>query len=129
MKIVISNSSSTPIYLQIKNSIIEQISNNELLLDEPLPSIRTLASEIKISVMTIKKAYEQLEAEGYIVTIQGKGSFVTSKSRELSLENAKKEIENHIKKIVSLAKKNDISKKDIISALDIYYGENEYECD
>ena len=129
MKIVISNSSSTPIYLQIKNSIIEQISNNELLLDEPLPSIRTLASEIKISVMTIKKAYEQLEEEGYIVTIQGKGSFVTSKSRELSLENAKKEIENHIKKIVSLAKKNDISKKDIISALDIYYGENEYECD
>ena len=129
MKIVISNSSSTPIYLQIKNSIIEQISNNELLLDEPLPSIRTLASEIKISVMTIMKAYEQLEAEGYIVTIQGKGSFVTAKSRELSLENAKKEIENHIKKIVSLAKKNDISKKDIISALDIYYGENEYECD
>ncbi len=129
MKIVISNSSSTPIYLQIKNSIIEQISNNELLLDEPLPSIRTLASEIKISVMTIKKAYEQLEAEGYIVTIQGKGSFATAKSRELSLENAKKEIENHIKKIVSLAKKNDISKKDIISALDIYYGENEYECD
>ena len=129
MKIVISNSSSTPIYLQIKNSIIEQISNNELLLDEPLPSIRTLASEIKISVMTIKKAYEQLEAEGYIVTIQGKGSFVTAKSRELSLENAKKEIENHIKKIVSLAKKNDISKKDIISALDIYYGETEYECD
>ena len=129
MKIVISNSSSTPIYLQIKNSIIEQISNNELLLDEPLPSIRTLASEIKISVMTIKKAYEQLEEEGYIVNIQGKGSFVTAKSRELSLENAKKEIENHIKKIVSLAKKNDISKKDIISALDIYYGENEYECD
>ena len=81
MKIVISNSSSTPIYLQIKNSIIEQISNNELLLDEPLPSIRTLASEIKISVMTIKKAYEQLEEEGYIVTIQGKGSFVTAKSR------------------------------------------------
>ncbi|MGN1398881.1 MAG: GntR family transcriptional regulator [Erysipelotrichaceae bacterium] len=127
MKIVISNSSSTPIYLQIKNSIIEQISNNEIKMDEPLPSIRTLASEIKISVMTIKKAYQLLEQEGYIVTVAGKGSFVGAKSKELSLENAKKEIENNIQNIVSLAKKNGILKEDIIDAFNIYYGEEENE--
>ena len=67
MKIVISNSSSTPIYLQIKNSIIDQISNNELLLDEPLPSIRTLASEIKISVVFLLIMFIPLLFFNYII--------------------------------------------------------------
>ena len=80
MKMIISNSSSVPIYEQIKKSIIDQIMNDELLEDEAIPSIRTLAQDIKISVMTIKKAYDELEAEGYIITKQGKGSFVAPKN-------------------------------------------------
>ena len=83
MKMIISNSSSIPIYEQIKNSIIEQIISNELESDEALPSIRTLSQEIKISVMTIKKAYDELEQEGYIISRQGKGTFVAPKNQGL----------------------------------------------
>lgn len=81
MKIIISNNSSVPIYEQIKNNIIEQILSNDLVEDEPLPSIRNLAQDIKISVMTIKKAYDELESEGYIISRQGKGTFVAPKNR------------------------------------------------
>ena len=70
MKIIISNSSSIPIYQQIKNAIIGQIMNGELQEDEKIPSIRSLAQDIRISVMTIKKAYDELEQEGYIITRQ-----------------------------------------------------------
>ena len=70
MKMIISNSSSIPIYEQIKQSIIKQILNGELNEDEALPSIRVLAQEIKISAMTIKKAYDELEREGYLKSIQ-----------------------------------------------------------
>ena len=75
MHLVISNSSSVPIYEQIKEQIIEQIMNDELKEDEMLPSIRSLSKDIKISLMTIKKAYDQLESDGYIVSIAGKGTF------------------------------------------------------
>ena len=68
MKLIISNSSNVPIYEQIKNQIIDQILNDELKEDEALPSIRTLSADIKISVMTIKKAYDELEHDGYIIT-------------------------------------------------------------
>ena len=75
MKLVISNSSSVPIYEQIKNAIIEQIMSGELEENEALPSIRSLAQDIKISVMTIKKSYDELEKEGYVETIPGKGTY------------------------------------------------------
>lgn len=88
MKMIISNSSSVPIYEQIKNSIIEQIVNDELKEDEAIPSIRNLAKDIKISVMTIKKAYDELEQEGYIISIQGKGTFVAPKNTEIAREKA-----------------------------------------
>ena len=103
MKIIISNSSSVPIYEQIKNAIINQIINGELAEDEALPSIRSLASDIKISVMTIKKAYDELESEGYIVSIQGKGTFVAPKNTELAREQAQKDIEDHIQKAIDIA--------------------------
>lgn len=100
MKIIISNSSSIPIYEQIKQAIIEQILNNELQEDEALPSIRNLAQDIKISVMTIKKAYDELESEGYIVSRQGKGTFVAPKNTELVREQAQKEIEGYMEKSI-----------------------------
>ena len=88
MKIIISNSSSIPIYEQIKSAIINQIMAGELVEGEMIPSIRSLACDIKISVMTIKKAYDELESEGYIKSVQGKGTFVSSINDELLKEKA-----------------------------------------
>ena len=121
MKIIISNSSSVPIYEQIKNAIINQIINGELAEDEALPSIRSLASDIKKSVMTIKKAYDELESEGYIVSIQGKGTFVAPKNTELAREQAQKDIEDHIQKAIDIANRFNITKKEIIDLIEIFY--------
>ena len=125
MKIIISNSSSTPIYEQIKNTIINQIITGELEEDESLPSIRNLASDIKISVMTIKKAYDELEQEGYIVSKQGKGTFVAPKNTELIKEQAKKDIENHIFKIIEISNKFNIDKKDILELFQFLQGRDD----
>lgn len=125
MKIIISNSSSIPIYEQIKQEIIEQILNNELQEDEALPSIRNLAQDIKISVMTIKKAYDELENEGYIVSRQGKGTFVAPKNTELAKEQAQKEIESYMGKIVDIAEKFQIKQEEIIELVKIFYGSDE----
>lgn len=122
MKIIISNSSSVPIYEQIKNAIINQIMNGDLEEDEALPSIRSLASDIKISVMTIKKAYDELESEGYIVSIQGKGTFVAPKNTELAKEQAQKDIEDNIQKAIDIANRFNITKKEMIDLIEIFYG-------
>ncbi len=122
MKMIISNSSSVPIYEQIKNSIIEQIMNDELKEDEAIPSIRNLAQDIKISVMTIKKAYDELEQEGYIVSRQGKGTFVAPKNTELAKEKAQKDVEEYISKIVEISSKYDISKEEVIDIFNLFYG-------
>ena len=127
MRIIISNSSSTPIYEQIKNAIINQIMDGELKEDEALPSIRALAQDIKISVMTIKKAYDELESEGYIVSRQGKGTFVAPKNSELVKEQAQKDIEKYLKKMIDIAKNFNISKDELIELLNIFYGDDENE--
>ena len=121
MKIIISNSSSIPIYEQIKNTIMNQIISGELKEEDSLPSIRSLAKDIRISVMTIKKAYDELEQEGYIVTVQGKGSFVASKNLELIKEQKLKEMESYIEKIIDIAKKYQIEKEEIEDLLDLFY--------
>lgn len=124
MKIIISNTSSIPIYEQIKNAIISEIMNEELKEDEPLPSIRTLASDIRISVMTIKKAYDELESDGYIITRQGKGSFVAPKNIELAKEQAKKDIEKHITEIITISNKYNINMEEIIEIFKYLMEEN-----
>ncbi len=125
MHLVISNSSSVPIYEQIKEQIIEQIMNDELKEDEMLPSIRSLSKDIKISLMTIKKAYDQLESDGYIVSIAGKGTFVASRNSNLVKEHAQKEIEYNIQKAIDLAARYDISKDEIIDLVNMLYeGDN-----
>lgn len=125
MHLVISNSSSVPIYEQIKEQIIEQIMNNELKEDEMLPSIRSLSKDIRISLMTIKKAYDQLESDGYIVSIAGKGTFVASRNSNLVKEHAQKEIEDNIQKAIDLAVRYDISKDEIIDLVNMLYeGDN-----
>ena len=125
MKMIISNSSPVPIYEQIKTSIISQIMNDELKEGEAIPSIRSLARDIKISVMTIKKAYDELEEEGYIVSRQGKGTFVAPKNSGLARERAQKDIEEHIAAIVEIAERFDISKKELTDVLDLFYGGDE----
>ena len=125
MKIIISNSSSVPIYEQIKNAIINQIMNDELSTDEALPSIRSLAQDIKISIMTIKKAYDELEQEGYIVSIQGKGTFVAPKNKELAQEQAQKEIESYFMKAIDIAERYNISKENLVELIDMLYGSDD----
>lgn len=125
MKIIIANSSSVPIYEQIKNAIITNIMNGEIDSEEMLPSIRSLAQDIRISVMTIKKAYDELEQEGYIKTIQGKGSFVAPKNMELVKEQARKNIEKHITEAITIANKYNIDKKEIIDFLNYLVKEGE----
>ena len=122
MKIIISNSSLVPIYKQIKTQIINQIISDELKEGESIPSIRVLANEIKISVMTIKKAYDELENEGYIKSVQGKGTFVLPRNTELIKENANKEIEKHIEQIIEISSKYNINKEEIIELFNFIYG-------
>ena len=124
MKMIISNSSSVPIYEQIKKSIINQILEGKLNEDELLPSIRVLAQDIKISAMTIKKAYDELEKDGYLKSIQGKGTFVAPKNTELAKEQAQKDIEKYIEKIVSISNRFQIDENDVIEMFKIIYGED-----
>ncbi len=123
MRMIISNSSSVPIYEQIKQSIIKQILDGELKEDELLPSIRVLAQDIKISAMTIKKAYDELEKEGYLKSIQGKGTFVAPKNTELAKEQAQKDIEKYIEKIVSISNRFEIDENDVIEMFKMIYRE------
>lgn len=123
MKMIISNSSPVPIYEQIKKSIINQILEGELKEDELLPSIRVLAQDIKISAMTIKKAYDELEKEGYLKSIQGKGTFIAPKNTELAKEQAQKDIEKYIEKIVAISNRFEIDENDVIEMFKIIYGE------
>ncbi|MDO5028953.1 MAG: GntR family transcriptional regulator [Bacillota bacterium] len=121
MKILISNSTSLPIYEQIKNQVIDQILSDDLKEGQQLPSIRALSKEIRISVMTVKKAYDELETEGYIETRQGKGSFVSTKSQELAKDMKQQEIETYIFKVVDLARAYGIPQEEIFQLLELAY--------
>lgn len=123
MKLIISNSSPVPIYEQIKTSLVAQIIEGELAENEPLPSIRNLAKDIRVSILTVKKAYDELEREGYITSTQGKGTFVAPKNSSFVKENAQKDIESHLETAIDLAKRFDIDKESIIELIDLYYGE------
>ena len=113
MNIIISNNSSTPIYEQIKTAIKQAIFSNELKEEDILPSVRNMANDLKISFLTVKKAYDELEQEGFIKTVQGKGSFVAPKNLELMKEEKLKEIQEHIEKIYDISKISNISEEEI----------------
>ena len=104
MKIIISNDSGLPIYEQIKNQIKAQIVSGDLKADEGLPGMRTLASDLKVSVITTKRAYNDLEQEGYIYSMPGKGSFVKKLNEEVVRENALAEIEKYFTDAMTVAK-------------------------
>ena len=114
MNIFIDNKSGTPIYDQIYRQIKDQIINGTLEEDEALPSIRSLAKDLRISVITTKRAYDELEKEGFIYTIASKGCFVAQKNVELLREENLRKIEEHMEKIVQLAVSCNLSRPGII---------------
>ena len=114
MNILIDNKSGAPIYDQIYSQIKSQIISGVLREDDMLPSIRGLAKDLRISFITTKRAYEELEKDGFIYTLPGKGCYVASKTVELLREENLKKIEEHIDEIVRLATTCNLSKKDII---------------
>ena len=123
MNIIISNNSSVPIYEQIKNAIKNAIISNELKEEEMLPSVRNLANDLKISFLTVKKAYDELEAEGFIKTVQGKGSFVAPKNLEIIKEEKLKEVQDYIEKIYNISRIANISEDEIKELFNIIFEE------
>lgn len=121
MNIIISNSSEVPIYEQIKNQIRDMIIDGRLKSGEGLPGMRTLAKDLKVSVITTKRSYNELEKEGYIITNQGKGSFVSNMNREFLKEGQLKLIEEKLQDAVDLAAPINISLEELKEILEILY--------
>ena len=117
MHILIDNKNSAPIYDQIYTQIKNQILNGTLNEHEMLPSIRGLAKDLRISFITTKRAYDELEKDGFIYTIQAKGCYVAPKNRELIREETLKKIEAHIEQIIQLSASCNLSREDILSMI------------
>ena len=121
MNIIISNASGKPIYEQIATQIKNEIIAGKLKEGDSLPSMRVLAKELRISVITTKRAYEELEREGFIISITGKGSFVAEKNLDFVREAELKKMEEYIQKAVESAKISEISLEELIETLTIVY--------
>lgn len=119
MEIIIRNTVNTPIYEQIYAQLKAQIIAGELTPGEALPSIRALAKDLKISVITTKRAYDELEAEGFLYTVAGKGCFVAEKNLDLIREHRLRELEEHLAAAAALAKSCGLSTKELFDMLHI----------
>ena len=118
MRIIINHSSMIPIYEQIVNQIKKQINDHILQENDPLPSVRLLSKELRISALTVKKAYDTLDEEDLTKTIHGKGTFVLAVNKDL-LEEAKKEIEEYLEKALQKAKQSGVSHKEVKELLEL----------
>lgn len=125
MLIFINNKNGVPIYDQIYSQIKTQIINGTLGEDAPLQSIRSLAKDLHISVITTKRAYEELEKDGFIYTLPGKGSFVAKKNTSLIKEENLRLIEEHLDEVIKLSASCGLTKEDITEMLEILFGEEE----
>lgn len=121
MDIIISNSSDKPIYEQITGQIKNMIMSGKLKEGDPLPSMRMLAKELRISVITTKRAYEDLERDGFIATMVGKGSFVKAADTSLVREEQLKRIEEMLSKVIQIAGQSGIEKAEVAEMLDLLY--------
>ena len=119
MKIIINNSSMQPIYEQIVNQIKSAIMCGELKEEQALPSVRTLAKELKVSALTVKKAYDALDEEGFIVTVHGKGSFVNFANQNLMLEEKKKEVEADLEMAIRKGRSCGMSNQELLEVFQI----------
>ncbi len=119
MTILIDNKSGSPIYEQIYAQIKAQIISGALQEDDPLPSIRGLAKDLRISIITTKRAYEELERDGFLYTVAGKGSFVAPKNVQLLQEETLKKIESHLDEAVRLAAACNLSSEELRKMLEL----------
>lgn len=124
MKIIISNSDPRPIYEQITAQIKNLVINGELKPGEALPSMRFLAKELRISVITTKRAYDELERSGFIETVAGKGSFVAGMNTDFLREEHLRIAEEHLQQAVVAAKSAGITKEELVDALGMLYDGN-----
>ncbi|MDD2556623.1 MAG: GntR family transcriptional regulator [Syntrophaceticus sp.] len=125
MKIIISNSSQEPLYEQIASQIKNQIILGELKPGDALPSIRNLAKELQISVITTKRAYHELEKDGFIETVGGKGSFVSGENKELFREKRLRMLEEKLSEVIAESRYLGISLEELKEMVDIFYKEGE----
>ncbi len=119
MKIIINTSSMVPIYEQIIDGIKKLIRNGELKTNDILPSVRNLSRELRISALTVKKAYDILESEGFTVTVHGKGTYVAQVNKELLLEEQKKELECELERVIQKGRRCGIEDADIKAMLEL----------
>lgn len=119
MHIIINNSSMVPVYEQLMEQIKQEIIQGTLAEGEALPSVRSFSNELKISALTIKKAYDKLEEEGFVVTVHGKGTYVAETDRALALEARRKAVEEDFALAVTKAKMVGLSNEEIREILDI----------
>lgn len=119
MKIIINNSSMQPIYEQILGQIRNCIMRGELKEEEMLPSVRSLAKDLRVSALTVKKAYDTLEQEGFIITVHGKGSFVACANQEIMLEEKKKEVEADLEMAIRKGRSCGMSNQEIAELFEI----------
>ena len=125
LKIIVSNRVAAPIYEQIKMQIKEAIFFGELCEDDVLPSIRQLAKDLKISVITTTRAYNDLEEEGFIATVQGKGCYVLPQNKEMARENALRKVEEGLTNAITAAKAGGIEKSEVSEMLNLLYKEED----
>lgn len=124
MELIIRNTTNQPIYDQICAQIKEQILSGALRPGEALPSIRALAKDLKISVITTKRAYDELEAEGFLYTVAGKGCFVAEKDLDLIREQRLRELEGHLSAAADLARSCGVSTEELINMIHILLEED-----
>ncbi len=123
MDILIRNTGEEPIYQQITRQIKGLILSGELPQGEALPSMRALARDLRISVITTKRAYEDLERDGFLTTVPGKGCFVAPRNLELVKEEARRQVEEHLTRAVTAARTGGVSQEEVFAALEILYRE------
>ena len=123
MKIIISNTSDTPLYQQIKDQIKDAILKNELVEGDPLPSIRSFENDLHVSVLTIRRVYEELEQEGFVVSQVGIGTFVSASNAELLRDTKRRLVEQKMQDMIQTAKSLNISKDELNAMMDILYEE------
>ena len=124
MKILISNMSDKPLYQQIKEQIKDAILTNELVEGEMLPSIRNLANDLRVSVLTIRRVYDELETEGFVTSQAGRGTFVASGNIELLRESKRHLVEQKMQEMIKTAKSLNISKEELNAMMDILFEED-----
>ncbi len=123
MEIIISTNNNKPIYEQITEQIKEMVMCGELKHGEAIPSMRALAKSLHVSVITVQKAYEQLQRDGFIETTVGRGSFISANSKDFYQEEQQKKIEAHLQEATEIAKRSNVSLETLIQLVNMFYEE------